>query len=83
MTIHNKLVRDLIPDIIKQNPDLDVEVSTLTNDEYLDALYKKLVEEAEELHGADSEEHFIEELADVYEVFLSIIKAKNLDIREI
>jgi len=51
-----KLVRDKIPEIIKDRDGKDVKVKVLANDDdYLEALLKKLVEEAREL------EHYLED----------------------
>lgn len=74
-----KLVRDLIPDIIRadgRTPDTRVLVA----DEYEHALLDKLVEEAEELRAADHDSR-LEEAADVYEVLqaLTVVMGVSLD----
>ena len=67
----NKLVRDQIPEIIRQDGN-ECEVKFLSDTEYLTALRHKLVEEAQEAAGA-SKEDLVEELADLYEVIDSIM----------
>lgn len=65
-----KLVRDLIPEIIRQNGGEPVAWK-LRDDEILGALMSKLFEEAEELRAAEPHER-LEEAADVYEVLRAI-----------
>ena len=67
-----KLVRDLIPDIMRANG-LHPETRVLDNAEYEASLAVKLVEEAEELRDA-SPEQLLDEAADVYEVLLAITR---------
>ena len=47
----NKLVRDKIPEKIKENNE-NCEIRTLNEKEFLKELYNKLVEEASEVRGA-------------------------------
>lgn len=61
--IHNKLVRDNIPDIIRQNG-AECETKTVTGAEYKEALRQKLQEEVNEFLKAEN----AEELADILEV---------------
>jgi len=68
--IHNKLVRDLIPEIIKANGQTAV-IRTLDDQEYLTELVKKLHEECAEFTADLS----LEELADVQEVVLALAEA--------
>jgi predicted house-cleaning noncanonical NTP pyrophosphatase (MazG superfamily) len=75
---YNKLVRDKIIDIIKLNGEKPV-YHTLNNEEYIEELLKKLIEEANEFIEADSPE----ELADLMEVVYSIAKTKNIDLEEV
>lgn len=76
--IHNKLVRDNIPTIIK-NSGKTCKVHTLTKQDYQDELKKKLLEEVNEVLEASSKEHLIEELADVLEVFMALQKSYEID----
>ncbi|OGF30224.1 phosphoribosyl-ATP pyrophosphohydrolase [Candidatus Falkowbacteria bacterium RIFOXYD2_FULL_35_9] len=66
--IHNKLVRDLIPQIIEDDGD-EAVTRVLEDDEYYQALKDKLLEEVEEY--LESDDH--EELADVLEVIRALV----------
>jgi predicted house-cleaning noncanonical NTP pyrophosphatase (MazG superfamily) len=67
---YNKLVRDLIPEIIRATGETPV-TRVLNNDEYLAELVKKLGEEVAEFEADLS----LEELADVQEVVLALADA--------
>ncbi|MBO7218383.1 MAG: nucleoside triphosphate pyrophosphohydrolase [Clostridia bacterium] len=71
--VYNKLVRDLIPNIIEKNGDT-CTTRILDDKEYLDELNKKLLEEVNEYLEAGS----LEELGDVYDVFCAILDAKGV-----
>lgn len=75
---YNKLVRDKIIEIIKSNSERPI-YHTLTDEEYLNELHKKLFEEANEFVEEDSPE----ELADLLEVVYSIAKVKNISLEEV
>ena len=75
---YGKLVRDKIIDIIKNNGE-NPKYHTLTDEEYLEELHKKLFEEANEFVEEDS----VEELADLLEVLYSIAKVKNISLEEV
>lgn len=66
--IYNKLVRDGIPVIIKNDNQTPV-TRILSDDEYRQALFEKLIEEARELFEADGD---IGERADVAEVLKAL-----------
>lgn len=76
--VHNKLVRDNIPEIIKQAGKIPV-THTLPDDEYLSELDKKLGEEFVE-YQADKN---IEELADMLEVMYAIAEARGWSVSEL
>ncbi|MBQ6285519.1 MAG: nucleoside triphosphate pyrophosphohydrolase [Bacilli bacterium] len=80
--IFNKLVRDRIPEKIENNGEVAV-TRILSNEEYREELYKKLIEEANEVINADDKESIIEELADVYEVLKSIAELESTTIEEV
>jgi predicted house-cleaning noncanonical NTP pyrophosphatase (MazG superfamily) len=63
---YNKLVRDRIPEIIREN-DIECEIVVLSDTEYCKALRLKLIEEAGEVAEAEGE-NLVAELADLYEV---------------
>lgn len=67
---YNKLVRDKIPDIIRQSGK-QCTYSILAESEYLSMLYAKLDEEVSEFQESKS----LEEIADILEVIRSIIIA--------
>lgn len=73
----NKLVRDKIPDIVS-NDNKKCVVETLDEEDYINQLDLKLIEECNEVVHAKSDEQKIEELADVLEVIHSI--AENMEI---
>lgn len=67
MPIHNKLVRDRIPEII-QSTGKDCNCITLEYESYVFELKKKLREEVEEYNQAAGDAEAVEELADILEV---------------
>lgn len=70
-----KLVRDMIPEIMRQQGKAPV-IEQISGERLRLALKNKLVEEAEELRRADD---ITEELADVQEVIEALIEAYGLD----
>lgn len=73
-----KLVRDRIPDIIKEAGKTPV-TEILSNEEYLNELDKKLNEEVAEYQADKS----IEEMADILEVLYAICEARGYSIEEL
>ena len=63
---YHKLVRDRIPEIIRQSG-IECETAVLSDREYRQALRQKLIEEAAEVAEVN-EEGLVAELADLYEV---------------
>lgn len=80
--VYNKLVRDKIPEIIKENNDGETITRILDCDEYKKALEDKLYEEYQEVLES-SEKDRIEELADMLEVMISLAKIENSSLDEI
>lgn len=78
MKIYNKLVRDNIPEIMIQNGAKPI-TRNLNDEEYLLELNKKLLEETNE-YLVDGN---IEEIADIAEVILAILKVKNISLEEL
>mgnify|MGYP004518425119 FL=1 len=72
--IYNKLVRDKIPNIIKNNGG-EPYTRILSDEEYIKELKKKLIEECNEVVSAKTKEDTLEELADTFEVVRSLAKA--------
>jgi predicted house-cleaning noncanonical NTP pyrophosphatase (MazG superfamily) len=76
--IYNKLVRDRIPEIIKESKQIP-DYIILSDEEYAVELDKKLKEETlEYLENKD-----IEELADVFEVLYAICEVRGISEEEI
>ena len=75
---YNKLVRDNIPQIIKDSGK-SCETEILEKEDYLIMLEKKLDEELCEYHNDKS----IEELADLLEVIYAIIEAKGYSLDQV
>jgi predicted house-cleaning noncanonical NTP pyrophosphatase (MazG superfamily) len=78
LTNKNKLVRDYIPQLIRQGGK-KVTIKSLSTPEYQKALLTKLVEEAREAARATNLDELIEEIADVYEVIDALLTSYNLD----
>lgn len=75
---YNKLVRDKIPTILKDQ-NISSETRILNDDEFKRHLLQKLQEEVIELINAHNETNFFEELADVIEVLTTIKKSFSID----
>ena len=78
---YNKLVRDNIPDIIKNNGETPI-TKILTNTEYKFELEKKLLEECNEVINASGKDR-IEELADLLEVMIALSKLESANLNTI
>jgi predicted house-cleaning noncanonical NTP pyrophosphatase (MazG superfamily) len=78
----SKLVRDKIPDIIR-NAGEEPIVRAVHGAELCDALRDKLMEEAREVRTAPSLEYVVEELADLREVYLATLEAYGVTEDEI
>lgn len=81
MTEHHKLVRDLIPDIIRADGRTPV-VEVLTASQRRPALLAKLLEEAGEAAAA-SDDELAEELADVLEVVRALASDLGLSLGQV
>ena len=80
--IYNKLVRDLIPDQIKQSGKYE-KSDTLNQAEFTHALKLKLLEEAHELFHADNRDAVINESADLLELIETLLKQHNISLTEV
>lgn len=76
MRIYNKLVRDNIPSIIRENGEMP-HISILNDKDYFEKLKSKLMEETNEFMASEE----LTELADILEVvdFLARAKGSTLD----
>ena len=79
--IHNKLVRDRIPEII-ENDHKTCATRILNDDEYLACLKSKLLEECHEVIEAEGED-IKKEIADVLEVLEALENTLHIDHHEI
>ena len=82
MLIYNKLVRDLIPNVITKT---GKEFSTriLPEDEYIVELKKKLSEELQEYNEAKTNEEAVEELADILELLHAAVKIHGSSVEKL
>lgn len=76
--IYDKLVRNKIPSIIREQGHIPV-TDTLSDSDYLKYLNKKLKEEVNEYSKNSS----LNALCDIYEVFNTILEANNIEIETI
>ena len=77
---YNKLVRDRIPEIIRNNGE-EPETRILSDEEYKEELEKKLLEEYNEVLSTKTREERIEELADMLEIIkaLALLEGSSLE----
>lgn len=73
MPIHNKLVRDYIPEVI-QKTNKKFSTRILSQKEYKTEIKKKLSEELIEYVEAETDEEAVEELADILELLHAAVK---------
>jgi predicted house-cleaning noncanonical NTP pyrophosphatase (MazG superfamily) len=75
--VHNKLVRDGIPEYLKEK-EIDAQVEIVEDEvRFLRLLLDKLEEEAQEVALTFEDEKLLEELGDVESVIDGILKAKG------
>ncbi|MDZ5711000.1 nucleoside triphosphate pyrophosphohydrolase [Jeotgalibacillus haloalkalitolerans] len=82
MPVYNKLVRDLIPDIIAASGK-SMETRILSNEEYVIEVKKKMKEELAEYHATQNDEDAIEELADLLELISAAAKTHGVTLEEV
>lgn len=81
--IYNKLVRDKIPEIIRQNK-AEPKTRILEQAEYLKELFRKLGEEVKEAVKAKNDKQaLMKEIGDVYEVIGAIMDYYKIDREEV
>ncbi len=76
--IYNKAIRDKIPEIIEQSGK-SCKIKTLSDEEFLTELDKKLDEELQEYKESKS----VEELADIIEVIERIVKLRGTTLEDL
>jgi len=82
---YNKLIRDRIPEIIKE-AGWKPRVRKLEKAEFLNALKKKVLEEAEELIQSKDKKGIIDEIVDIQElldVLTSEVGLKKLEVKKL
>ena len=79
---YHKLVRDYIPKIIEDDGEI-VITRVLEDEEYRNELYRKLLEESNEVISAENPESILEELADVLEVVRAIAELDGFQFEDI
>lgn len=79
----NKLIRDKLPEMIKTDNGTHLDCVILSHDDTIHALKKKLIEEANEVLAAESDEELLCEIADVLEVLDGLYYHLRIDIKHI
>jgi len=74
-----KLIRDRIPQIIKDAGGTGQRYHVADHDEYIQRLFEKMREELDEF----VEDPCLEEAADMYEVFMTILREYRLDFADV
>jgi len=82
MPIYNKLVRDLIPNIIEQTGKT-YDTCVLSDNEYIKALKQKLKEETNEYIEAEDDQEAVEELADILELMKALANQHHSSLEEV
>lgn len=78
-----KLVRDLIPEIIRKNDKMEPEIKILNDIDYKMELENKLTEEYQEVMESSNSKDRVEELADLLEVAFALAKVEGLTEEEL
>ncbi|WP_144561554.1 nucleoside triphosphate pyrophosphohydrolase [Bacillus mycoides] len=82
MPTYNKLVRDLIPEIIGNNGKT-FTTRILDEKEYIKEVCKKTQEELTEYLEAESKEHKVEELADLLELVNALAQYEDVTLEDV
>lgn len=82
MTTYNKLVRDLIPEIIHQNGKNPL-VKILSNEEYLKEVERKMHEELAEYVEAKNNDEKLEEFADLLELLHTAANIQGISLEKL
>ncbi len=82
MPTYNKLVRNKIPQIIKNNGKTPT-TRILPEEEYIKEICKKTEEELTEYLEADTKEHKLEELSDLLELINALAEHEGTTLEEI
>ncbi|MDB2705013.1 nucleoside triphosphate pyrophosphohydrolase [Pseudomonadota bacterium] len=79
---YNKLVRDKIPEKITKDGETP-QIEECIDEDYIDKLEDKIIEEANEVAGASSIQDRTEEIADLLEVIQAICEKEDISLKEI
>ena len=79
---YNKLVRDNIPNIIKENGEEPI-YHILNDEEYWNALLKKDTEELEEVKEAESKDEILKELGDKLELIRAMAEYQGFTLEDV
>lgn len=82
MPIYNKLVRDLIPEVI-ENSGKKFSTIILNKTEYIEQLKKKAFEELDEYVNTNNKNDAVEELADLLEIIQALAEYHGSSIEEV
>lgn len=82
MQQYNKLVRDAIPEIIRQTGK-ECNFTILNESKYVSELKKKSYEELEEYMNSHNDEEAIEELADLLEIIHALANTHGVSFKEV
>ncbi|CRK83019.1 nucleoside triphosphate pyrophosphohydrolase [Neobacillus massiliamazoniensis] len=82
MPVYNKLVRDLIPQVI-ESTGKHFSTRILNNEEYIKELKNKSFEELEEYIKADNDKDAIEELADLLEIIHTLAECHGASFEKV
>ncbi len=80
--VYNKLVRDHIPEIIKNDGEVPI-TRVLNDEEYWEYLLQKDSEELEEVRNAENLDERKKELADKLELIIAMAKFSGFSLEEI
>lgn len=79
----NKLVRDNIVDLFSKEGIVSSSFALEDDNDYLEALTQKLIEELQEVFSAENSEELLEELADIEDVLAAFKTLLKLDQKDI
>lgn len=82
MPIHNKLVRDRIPEVIEKTGK-KFTTRIMDKEEYIVELRKKAFEELEEYMNTENDADAVEELADLLEIIHALADTHNVSFADI
>ncbi|MFP5111632.1 nucleoside triphosphate pyrophosphohydrolase [Bacillaceae bacterium C204] len=82
MPVHNKLVRDRIPEII-ESTGKQYSTKVLNHEEYIKELKSKSREELDEYINAENDKDAIEELADILEIIHALAECHGASIETV